>query len=185
MRPLLRLGVLLMLLALGWGVKWVLFDWSFRNHVPDPFRVVHGAALLGGWSAVIWRVLTRMDRPVSPGVLPLVLAGMLADRMILSGLIGAIDQGFGDFLFRLLEQEKHLAMQVACAASISAASAGLILLGGLGAMCAMAGTWDLPWAKASMAAAGMAVIAGGSMVALGFAMQEFQDRKSTRLNSSH
>jgi len=165
-----RLVVLLLLLAIGWGVKWLLFDWPFRYSVPGSFRVIHGAVLLGGWSAVVWSVLRRMGGTISPGILPLVLVGLLADRLLLSGFIGAMNRGLAGRLAP--SQGMSETVEIAYGAGIFTSLGGLILLGGLGAMAFLAWTWDMNWAKACMAAGGTGGIATGSAVALGFALEK-------------
>ncbi len=162
---------LLLLLLFACGATWVMFDWMFRGRIPDSFLLLHSCVLLGGMFALAWRFLPRREKP--PGLLPMLLVGLLVERLLLSVFCGAMDHGLSNVLDSMGRGIPE-GFQVACGIGMGVAVMGLFLLGGLAAMCALAGVWDFSWAKACMASAGMAGVALGSMAALGFALDRLR-----------
>ena len=164
---------LLGLLLLGGVLAWVLFVWPFRHHnPPDSFILIHSVVLLGGMGALVPRFLLGRHKPLgTPGLPQLVLVGLLADRLLVSGVFGAEVRGLLRFM---MPGRLSQVMEIVFGGTMALSFGGLMLLGGLGAMCILAETWDLSWAKACMAVLGVVALCAGSIAALSFFLDKIR-----------
>ena len=142
-----RWTALLASLVIWWGARWVLFRCSEEISNDPAFNAADFAFLCGGWCVLVWRSLIKLShRALPPGVLPLALIGLFIDRLTMSAGLGLITLAN---VFGSLPAESFAVGMYCIWICLWAAA----LLCGLGSLCGLAGDLDIPWAKATSAAA--------------------------------